>query len=83
MDGRGKGGRQSESEMKTVEENGTRDCFGPALMSEPEVSGIGKTLEEYGGLTFHPGYIKRMSPQHHNMEDDELSATTAHPANAI
>ena len=78
MDGRGKGGGQSESEMKTVEENGTRDCFGPALMSEPEVSGIGKTLEEYGGFEIR-GYKKRMSPQHHSIEDEELSATTAQP----
>ena len=69
---------QSESENKMVHANSTRVCLGPALMSEPEVSGIGKTLEEYGGFEIR-GYKKRMSPQHHSMEDEELSATTAQP----
>jgi hypothetical protein len=69
---------QSESENKMVHANSTRVCLGPALMSEPEVSGIGKTLEEYGGFEIR-GYKKRMSPQHHSIEDEELSATTAQP----
>jgi hypothetical protein len=70
---------QSESENKMVHANSTRVCLGPALMSEPEVSGIGKTLEEYGGFEIRLGYKKRMSPQHHSIEDEELSATTAQP----
>lgn len=77
MEGEKEGG-QSESENKTVHANSTRVCLGPALMSEPEVSGIGKTLEEYGGFKIR-GYKKRMSPQHHSIEDEELSATTAQP----
>jgi hypothetical protein len=79
MDRGDKEGRQLESQKKTVHVNSTRVYLVPALMSEPEVLGMGMTLEEYGGLLFHRGHMKRMSPQHHNMEDEELAARTAQP----